>query len=123
MNYSLTVEEHPTYLHFRVVGRNTYETVRSYLFEIYTICVHQKISIILIEENLEGDGLNLAEIFKIVSEGSQRKSMPVHRIAYVDLNPEHSSVNMEFAKTVAVNRGLDVRVFVTVAEAEQWLRS
>jgi hypothetical protein len=51
------------------------------------------------------------------------KSIPVRRVAYVDLNPEHSAANMEFAKTVAGNRGLDVRVFATVAEAEAWLRS
>ncbi len=122
MDYQLDIEEHPTYLHFRVTGKNTPETVRRYLFEIYTICARQNCSTVLIEENLEGAGLGLVEIYKIVSEGSQRKSMPVRRVAYVDLNPEHSSANMDFAKDVAVNRGLDVRVFATVAEAEGWLR-
>jgi hypothetical protein len=30
---------------------------------------------------------------------------------------------MRFAETVAVNRGMPVRVFVSVAEAEKWLLS
>jgi hypothetical protein len=123
MSYTLSIEEHPTYLHFRVIGKNTLETVRRYLFEIYTICVERHFSTVLIEENLEGPGLSLDEIFKIASEGSQRKSLPVHRVAYIDLNPEHSMANMEFAKSVAVNRGLEVRVFATVAEAQEWLNS
>jgi hypothetical protein len=29
---------------------------------------------------------------------------------------------MEFAEDVAVNRGLNMRLFPTVAEAEHWLR-
>jgi hypothetical protein len=123
MLYELTVRDHPTHLHFKVTGRNSYETVRRYLFEIYTICVKRNCSAVLIEENLEGPGLALAEIYNIVAEGSQRKGLPVHRVAYVDINPEHSSANMEFAQSVAVNRGLEVQVFATVAEAEKWLHS
>ena|ERR1700722_8828297 len=123
MLYELTVIDHPTHLHFKVTGKNSYETVRRYLFEIYTICVKRNYSTVLIEENLEGPGLSLAEIYNITSEGSQRKGLPVHRVAYVDLNPVHSSANMEFAKSVAMNRGLEVQVFATVAEAEKWLHS
>jgi hypothetical protein len=123
MSYTMSVEEHPAYLHFRVTGKNTLETVRRYLFEIYTICVQRRCSKVLIEENLEGPGLGLVEIYNIVSEGSQRKSIPVRQVAYVDLNPAHSTTNMEFAKSVAVNRGLEVRVFATVDEALEWIRS
>jgi hypothetical protein len=41
-------------------------------------------------------------------------------IAYVDVNAQGSL--MKFAEDVAVNRGVRVRVFGTVAEAERWLR-
>lgn len=123
MNYSLTVEDRQTYLHFRVTGTNSVEVVRRYMFEIYTACVERRCSTILIEENLDGPGLGLTDIYNVVAEGSQRKSMPVLRVAYVDLNPAHSATNLEFARTVALNRGLEVMVFATVAEAEQWLDS
>lgn len=42
-------------------------------------------------------------------------------IAFVDLNAQGDL--MQFAETVAVNRGLPVNVFPTVAEAEAWLAS
>jgi hypothetical protein len=45
----------------------------------------------------------------------------VSKIAYVDINPEHNANDMEFAEDVAVNRGVFVRVFSTIHEAEQWL--
>jgi hypothetical protein len=40
-------------------------------------------------------------------------------LAYVDVKAEGSL--MEFAETVAVNRGLPVQVFSNVAEADRWL--
>jgi hypothetical protein len=46
--------------------------------------------------------------------------MTAPSIAYVDVNAQGSL--MKFAEDVAVNRGLRVRVFGTVADAERWLR-
>jgi hypothetical protein len=43
------------------------------------------------------------------------------RLAYVDINPEHDPKAMEFAENVAVNRGIPVRIFATVLEAQVWL--
>jgi hypothetical protein len=40
-------------------------------------------------------------------------------IAYVDVNG--ASDLMHFAETVAVNRGLPIAVFSTIADAETWL--
>jgi hypothetical protein len=42
-------------------------------------------------------------------------------MAYVDINPEHDLGEMKFSENVAVNRGISVRVFATVQEAEAWL--
>jgi len=42
-------------------------------------------------------------------------------MAYVDLNAEGDV--MRFAEDVAVNRGFPVRVFPTVAAADEWLLS
>jgi len=41
--------------------------------------------------------------------------------AYVDLRATNPA-NMRFAETVAVNRGVTVAVFGSVADAEQWLQ-
>jgi hypothetical protein len=119
--YQLKVEPKAGYTHFRVTGTNSPEAVRGYLMDIYYACAEHDHSAILIEENLEGPGLALFDIFEIVSEGSERTWPYVRRIAYVDVNPQHSQPDMKFAETAAVNRGVNVRVFASVAEAEQWL--
>ena len=45
----------------------------------------------------------------------------VTRMAYVDTNPDHLFERARFGETVARNRGLDVRSFPSLAEAEAWL--
>jgi len=40
----------------------------------------------------------------------------------VDTNPEHDFLDMQFAETVAVTRGINIRMFESPPEAEAWLR-
>jgi hypothetical protein len=77
---------------------------------------------VLIEENLAGPGLKLGEIFNIVNAGSERRVAHELKIAFVDTNTQHAAQNMAFAQTAARNRGIDMRVFATVQEAQAWLR-
>ena len=39
----------------------------------------------------------------------------------MEVNPEHDLARMEFAEDVAVNRGGNMRLVASVAEAERWL--
>ena len=119
--YQLTVEEKSGYAHFRITGTNTPDAVRGYLEDVYQTSMRNKYTAILIEEDLQGPSLGLFDIFAIVNEGSARDFGVPHRIAYIDMNPEHSRADMAFAETAAVNRGMNMRLFSTVAEAEQWL--
>lgn len=121
MAYQLTVEEKPGFVHFRVTGDNTPETIRGYLGEVYAVCVERQCARVLIEEDLAGPGLDLFEIFQIVSRGSDRGFPFPIRIAYVDLNPAHRHADMQFAETVAVNRGLNIRVFQDSRDAQAWI--
>ena len=122
MSYELSVEQKEGYLHFHVTGDNEKETVKNYLAAIYEECVRRNISAILVEENLQGPGLRVLDIFRIAEEGGQTVGSAIRRVAYVDANQEHSHTNMKFATTVASNRGLNVRLFSTVKDAEEWLR-
>ena len=122
MPYQLTVSEKPNYLHIRVTGRNSPATVRAYLAEIYALCVQRNSSAILIEEDLAGPGLPLFEIFDIAAKSSEWAWPPPRRIAYVDVNKEHSFPDMKFAETVARNRGGEIQIFENVKDAEEWLR-
>jgi hypothetical protein len=79
--------------------------------------------VLLVEEYLRGPSLGVLDIFSMVAEGSSKGAgRELQCIAYVDTNPEHDTGKMRFAETVAVNRGVSIRVFPTVNAAEKWLQ-
>jgi hypothetical protein len=119
MPYELTVTQKPTYLHAIVTGSNTQANVARYLEDIQRECTVRGCSRVLIEERLEGPRLKTMGVFQIASTGSSRARGCFEAIAYVDINAEGDL--MQFAETVAVNRGLPVMVFTSVSDAEKWL--
>jgi hypothetical protein len=119
MTYKLTIDQKPTYLHVIVTGRNSRENVVQYLEQTLRECIARSCFRVLIEERLDGPRLGTLDVFQIVSEASSKADGIVKAIAYVDVNAEGNL--MQFAETVAVNRGVPVVVFSTVAEAEKWL--
>jgi hypothetical protein len=121
--YRCTVEPRAGYLYISVSGENTVANVRRILSDVLSACAQRGRSRVLLEEHLSGPSLGMVEAFEIVSEGSASARSVVQQIAYVDTNPEHDSSLLDFVETVAVNRGVHVRVFATVPEAEAWLDS
>ena len=119
MSYKLTLKQEPSYLHVIVTGLNSWENVASYLAEIMRECMARRVYRVLIEERLEGPRLGTMDVYQIASEGADRAKGLFEAIAYVDANAKGRL--MEFAETVAVNRGLPVTVFATVDEARKWL--
>src|ERR1700726_1966974 len=89
--------------------------------EVIRECTARRCFRVLIEERLEGPRLGTIEVFGMVSKGSARFQGTLEAMAYVDLNAEGDV--MRFAEDVAVNRGFPVKVFPTVAAAEEWLVS
>lgn len=120
MSHALKVIRKDNYLHVTVTGDNTPDDVLGYLGEVRNACIEHSCPSVLIEENLRGPSMETLELFLIVAKAAQ-PSPSVRRIAYVDVNPEHDLDRMKFAETVAVNRGMQVRVFASIPDAEQWL--
>jgi hypothetical protein len=89
--------------------------------EVIRECTTPRCFRVLIEERLDGPRLGTIEVFGMVSKGSARFQRTLEAMAYVDLNAEGDV--MRFAEDVAVNRGFPVKVFPTVAAAEEWLLS
>lgn len=118
MTYQLTFRQHPAYLHAVVTGENTRGNVMNYLNEIAKECESRDCRQVLIEERLEGARLGTLDVFEIASAGSEKMEYTFRAIAYVDV---HAGPQMPFAETVAVNRGVPVRLFATVPEAAAWL--
>jgi hypothetical protein len=120
MNYELKVTKKPGFLHAIVTGQNTEETNRGYLEEMLHRCEAQGCGSVLIEERLEGQRLTMTQIFEIASRMTLKALGKVRVVAFVDVNAENQG-NTRFGENIAVNRGLNVGVFLTVAAAEAWL--
>jgi len=120
MSYRLTIEEKSGYLHAVITGRNSRENVQGYQQEVLRECLARGCGRVLIEERLEGPRLGPGDVFDIAAQGAARGATTLPAIAYVDVNAQGPL--MKLAEDVAVNRGVRVRTFATVAEAERWLR-
>ena len=119
MAYELNIQPRGEYLHAIVSGDNTRDNVARYLRELRRECIARNCARLLIEERLAGARLPLVDVFQIVVEESERAAGLFQAIAYVDVNAGGDL--MKFAESLAVERGIPVRLFATVAEAERWL--
>lgn len=122
MSYTVSVEAKRGYLHMSVTGENTPENVRAYLSEIYETCAAANVANVLIEEYLSGPPLDPVEVYRVILDSSPRTAPIIRRIAFVDLNPEHPSTNIELGEAVARDQGVNVRTFPTLAKAENWMQ-
>jgi hypothetical protein len=122
MAYDMEVIRGGDYLRVVVTGDNTPADVIGYLDQVRKACAEHGLSKVLIEENLTGPQLDTADVYDVISTASVGVAPVVQFIAYVDVNPEHNFATMEFAETVAVNRGVNVRVFRDVPSAVEWIR-
>jgi hypothetical protein len=121
MSYLFTSEPKDGYLHIRIKGENTPATIHRYLGDVLHACVTNHCPNVLIEEDLSGERLRLGDVFSIIEENSGNFRSALRLAAYVDLRATNPA-NMQFAETVAVNRGVTLSVFAAVADAENWLR-
>jgi SpoIIAA-like len=121
MAYDFSVEQKPAYLHAKVSGDLTRLNALQFLVDAYQACIDRNVNSLLLEVAFTG-GLHLGEVYSVISERSQA-GRNLERIAYVNANPDLPRDTAEFAELVAQNRGVNVRLFRTLSEAEQWLQS
>ncbi len=121
MGYALNLAEGVGFLRIRVTGENDPETVRRYLREVYDVCAKLGSPAVLIEENLLGPSVKPVDAYRLISDASAQTAPVLLRIAYVDLNHEHSASVLELGEAVAKDRGVNIRLFRSVAAAEEWL--
>ena len=120
MPYKVTYDRRPTYIHALVTGTNSAATVSQYMADLRSECEKQACYVVLVEEKLDGPRLTEMEVFALITEGSTDALGFFEALAYVD---EQQTFDIsKFAETVAVNRGIPVAVFSSVADAKNWLR-
>jgi hypothetical protein len=123
MAYHMEVVCEDDYLHIYVTGDNTPEDVIAYLDQIRRSCVEHGCPKVLIEENLTGPPFATVDVYDVVDAASRGVAPAIRYIAFIDTNPAHDFAQMKFAETVAVNRGVNVKVFRDVPSAREWIRS
>lgn len=75
---------------------------------------------LLVEEDFPNQ-LSATDMYTITSGISKMEPLGL-KIAFVDRVSEHNKLNL-FGETVAVNRGVNGRVFTEIEDAEAWLKS
>ena len=118
MSYEITIKRRPAYLFIEVTGTNSTETVQAYLADVLAACEEHDCHQVLIHERLTGPRLKADDVFDLASEGAMKSLGIFQAIAYVD---EQMGDMSYFLETVAINRGMPIKVFRTVAHAEHWL--
>jgi len=118
--YQISIEQRPRYLYVTVHGENTSETILRYLADIREACLRLAQRNVLLVVELQGPGMSMLDVYKAVAAGFDSAAGTGIRAAYVDLL-EHSVANMLLAENVAMTRGLPVRTFKDIGDAEAWL--
>lgn len=120
MSFDVAITQKSGYLYAVVTGKNTPDSVLGYMDAIRGECRRRDCYRVLIEENLDGPRFDEMAIFALITEGSPNALGFFEALAYVDAQQDFEMV--KFAETVAVNRGIPIAVFSSVADAENWIR-
>ena len=118
---TISIEHNGRFLFCRVVGVNTVENVIQYLNDVHHAIEKYNCAKVLIEENLSGPGLGVFKMYQIIISAKKTVLSLPHLIAYVDANTEHDHKSLKFAKTAALNRFINMRLFSSVGAASEWL--
>lgn len=119
MEYHLSLVPHPGYLHVSVTGTHSAENAARFLREVREACASQGVSAVLLEVKFSGPSLTTGSIFSVISQESAEGKL-FRKVAYVDAS-DRDPAKIKFAETVALNRGVNVRLFASVEEAGRWL--
>ena len=118
--HQLTLKDRKGLLHVLITGeKDTYESTLAAVTEIASLCRKRGLTKVLVEHKV-GGRLSTLEVFKI---GSQLPAL--YEGIYVGFVIHTTEVpdNPQFIEQVARNRGAYGRLFATMRDAEEWLRS
>ena len=119
MTYQIDLEDNPGYLHARATGEHSAENVARFLQEAGQACAARGYSALLLEVNFAGTSLEFSSIYEVIASRSAAGTR-LKRVAYVDATTRNPD-RMRFAETVAINRGVNVRLFRNLEDAKKWM--
>lgn len=117
--YTIVFEEYPTYLYALVHGEQyDYDVIASFLTEIADECRNRNFRSILVEENISATA-SPEDIARAAKDLPDFGFAGI-RMAYLDRFSEQKELN-EFGEDIAVDHGVDVKLFSDMASADKWL--
>jgi hypothetical protein len=117
--YTLQFEVRDDYLYARLEGKDSFAASLEYWARISEEVRGRNLTKVLVHEHLEGE-ISEGEIFEVIME-----VLPTStgiKVALFDEQHINSDIN-ELGELVAQNRGVDVRVFQSLENAEDWLKA
>ena len=115
----LYFEARKTYDYFRIEGETLdYNMLRGCLQTMARTNDIGKRRCVLVENNYR-ESLSLADLFRVIRDLPEIGFSQIH-LAIADPNPGHADI-IEFANDVAGSRGLLMKAFSSVPDAEGWL--
>ena len=121
VEYSLDFEERKDYLYVYVTGpEDSFDISRAFFTKVHEKAKELGYQKILVEEDFPNQ-ISITDMFDV---GKLLKELfpPPLLIAHVDRNPADIDLN-KFGELVAQNRGILGRIFSSIEDAEEWLRS
>jgi hypothetical protein len=117
--YKLTFHDRIGYLYAFVEGEtDNVEVTTQYWREIVAKCNENDTRKLLVEEDLPG-GPTETEVYHLASALPKLGFYRI-KVAFVDRHLDQQELN-QFAELVAVNRGVNGKIFNNANEAEKWL--
>ena len=121
-DYKLEIEPRGDYLYaYYEAEKDSVELSNELWGKISSQMTSSNLSKLLVVENIKINPGSVLEVYNIVN-AVIKLDFRGKTIAFVDLIEEHYSSN-KFGETLAVNLGVNGKLFKTIEEAEEWLKT
>lgn len=122
MSYTLQIDVHPDYVHFKRTGIARYSEVRESWAQVIQVCNEHGLFKIL-AETVNEKYLSAREVFDIAAHWPEIGLDHKFQVAHIFAGTEPESLGGRFTETVSQKRGINYKRFFDVAHAKEWLLS
>ncbi len=120
MSYELSYRHEPDYLHIQATGVRTIESIVSMAKDLLAVRDEHGYSKVLLDVRGMVGGLGTIAAYKLGSDDIQEFRRPGQlKLSIIDLKENRE--RFDFFENVAVNAGLNLRIFADVDKAMAWL--
>ena len=120
MSYELSFRHEPNYLYVKAKGIRTVENIIAMSKDILAVRDKHGYNKLLLDVRQMTGGLSTADAYQLGTKDFQEHRRPGQlKASIVDL--EDNCERFQFMENVAVNMGLNLRIFSDVDEAMTWL--